>query len=102
MSKNLNKYTNQAFVLRAHIYEFERKDLFNAYWYGKGPRSWYEAQDIINNSEAGHDFSKKKNRFSKLVGGDEILAKVIIFPSGSDYYYPVFNVCSATIIKSSN
>lgn len=97
MSKSLNKYTNQALVLRAYIEDFSSETTFFGHWFGKGPESWSFAQK--RTEATGWDTSKKKNRFSKLVAGDEIRAKVIIFSGGTNYL-PVFIVCSATVIES--
>ena len=96
MKKNLSKYTNQAFVLRGDIYSFRQEEYFTAFWFGKGA----DFPITISFEAIGSDVSKNQKRISKLAQGDSIKAKVIVISAGDASNYPLFSVCSATVIKS--
>ena len=99
MTKNISKYTNQAFVLQAYISEFSSETTFLGYWWGKGGEFIDGALNPAGTA-TGLDTSKNKKRFAKLVVGDKFKAKVIIFSSGSKHVYQTYIVCSATILPS--
>ena len=93
MKKNLSKYKNQGFVLKASISSFDGESVFYANWYGKGAKRLADSLFGI-----GTVFDGKEFRISRFVENDDIIAKVIFFSEGIENTVPpIFFVCSAKL-----
>jgi len=98
MKKDIHKYDEKRFKLRALIQNFYNEQgliYFDAYWVGKGT--------------GGASFGTKgmlaygigdTGRFDKLVEGDLVVANIVIRPvSDPPATKPIFLVCSVTVIN---
>lgn len=99
MKKNIHKYDNKRFALRALIqnfYESQGVVYFDGYWVGKGTGS----VSFGTRGMLAYAISDE-GMFDRLVEGDLIYAKVVIQPENKDNpaTLPIFLVCSVKTIS---
>jgi hypothetical protein len=99
MNKNIHKYDNKRFTLRALIQNFYEEQgvvYFDAYWVGRGQGS------VSFGTRGAKAYAiSEEGMFDKLVEGDLIYAKVVIQPENkvNPTSLPIFLVCSVKTIS---
>ena len=98
MKKDIYRYENKRFVLRALVQSFYMEqgvEYFDAYWVGKGGGSASFGTRGMLAYGIGDEAL-----FKKIVEGDLIYAKVVVQPeSDPPTTKPIFLLCSLSIIK---
>ena len=97
MKKDIYKYTNQRFTLRALVNTFYNEEgviYFKGYWVGKG----VGGVSFGTTGLLAYAISES-GKFDRIVEGDIVLTKIVVQPK-TDTTIPIFLVCSITRIKS--
>lgn len=97
MKKDIYKYKNQRFTLRALVQDFLEEQgivFFNGYWVGKGSGGVsFGTKGLLAYATA------YPGMFDPIVEGDLILAKIVVLPRSSPpTTKPIFLVCSISRI----
>ena len=101
MKKNIYKYANKRFALRAQIIDFtsySKGQYFRAYWVGSGSGGvTFGTKGMLAIAIDGMDLDNSRN-FDKFVEGDIVFANIVVLPDASNPT-PIFAVCSIKFDK---